>query len=89
MKAKSSAILPHFERLPDLVQRHLLVAMDLSDEELAQYARLRDRTRMRIWDSRSGWARGGCGLGPVQQPGLRPATDDSDALKAAAAILRV
>jgi len=88
MKAKCSAILPHFERLPDLVQRHLLVAMDLSDEELAQYARLRDRTRMRDLGLTVGLGHGEAAvLALCNSRGLRPATDDSDALKAAAAIL--
>jgi predicted nucleic acid-binding protein len=88
MKAKSSAILPHFDRLSDLAQQQLLVAIDLSDDELVLYAQLRDRVRMRDLGLTVGLGHGEAAvLAVCSSRSLRPATDDSDAVKAAAAIL--
>lgn len=88
LRARSERALPQFERLPSLVKSGNLRIIDLVDQEMKLYAQLRDSVDVR----RLGLV---VGLGPGEAAmlaicisrGWLPATDDSDAIRAAARLL--
>ena len=88
LKARANSALPHFERLPDLVGQGKLVAVDLSDVDLALYAELRDATRARGFGLTVGLGHGEAAVLALCKSGeYRPATDDTDAIKVADQLL--
>jgi predicted nucleic acid-binding protein len=88
LKARAHSALPHFERLPDLVGQGKLVAVDLSDVDLALYAELRDATRARGFGLTVGLGHGEAAVLALCKSGeYRPATDDTDAIKVAEKLL--
>ena len=84
LRSRSERALPEFERLPDLVRRGGLQVVDLSDEELAVYARLRDGASMRRYGVLLGLGPGEAAvLAICSERGWLPATDDNDAIRVA------
>jgi hypothetical protein len=85
LRERSARALPHFETLPDLVARRELVVLDLSDDELTTFARLRDPSVVAEFSILAG-----LGVGEAAALALAIgrdydlATDDQDAIKAAA-----
>lgn len=87
LRERSARALPHFETLPDLVARGELVVLDLSDDGLTTFARLRDPTVVAEFSILAG-----LGVGEAAALALAIgrdydlATDDQDAIKAAAGL---
>lgn len=87
-RSRSELALPEFERLPELASSGVLQVVDLTDEELTLYARLRDAAAVKSFGMF-------VGLGPGEAAVLaicatrewRPATDDNDAVRVAEKLL--
>lgn len=87
LRARSTRALPHFESLPGLCERGRLVALEMSSEELATYARLRDREYVRRFSLIEGLGRGEAAtLAIATERILDVATDDQDAINVLAAL---
>src|SRR5262249_47594780 len=87
LRARSERALPHFERLPELVRSGLLIAIEMSSDELATFARLRDRLYVQRFSLIAGLGRGeAAALAIATARGYDLATDDTDAIKVAAAL---
>jgi hypothetical protein len=88
LKARALSVLPHFARLPELAGRGSLVALDLTDADLALYAQLRDASGVREFGLVAGLGHGEAAvLALCKSGGYCPATDDTDAIKVAASLL--
>lgn len=87
LRAKSARALPHFEQLSELCSTGRLVALEMSSEELAIYARLRDRNYVRQFSLIEGLGRGeAAALAIAIERRYEVATDDQDAIKALSAL---
>lgn len=87
LRERSARALPRFETLPELAARGQLVALDLTDEELATFARLRDPTFVAQFSLVAGLGRGeaaAVALALARDYDL--ATDDQDAIKVMAGL---
>lgn len=88
LRARSERALPEFEGLPDLVQQGALRVVDLSDEELAVYARLRDAANVRPYGVLVGLGPGEASILAIcSKRGWLPATDDNDGVRVAEQLL--
>jgi len=85
LRERSARALPHFETLPDLATHGELVVLDLSEDELATFGRLRDPSFVAEFSILAG-----LGVGEAAALALAIgrdcdlATDDQDAIRAAA-----
>jgi predicted nucleic acid-binding protein len=85
LRERSSRALPHFEDLANLATRGELVVLDLSADELSTFAELRDPTFVSRFSLVAGLGRGeAAALAIALGRGYDLATDDQDAIKAAA-----
>lgn|SRR5579884_95290 len=87
LRERSGRALPHFETLPGLVSRGALVVLDLGGDELVTFARLRDASFVSRFSLVAGLGRGeAAALAIALSRGYDLATDDEDAIKAAAGL---
>lgn len=88
LRERSARALPHFETLPELVSRGELMVLDLSGDELGTFARLRDASFVSRFSLVAGLGRGeAAALAIAARRGYDLATDDQDAIKAAAGLM--
>jgi predicted nucleic acid-binding protein len=84
VRARSERARPHFERLPEFVDGGLLVALEMTYEELETFARLRDREYVKQFSLIAGLGRGeAAALAIADARGFDLATDDQDAIRVA------
>lgn len=87
LRERSARALPHFETLPELAARGELVVLDLSGDELTTFARLRDASFVSQFSILAGLGRGeASALAIALGRGYELATDDQDAINAAAGL---
>jgi predicted nucleic acid-binding protein len=87
LRDRSARALPHFETLPDLAGRGELLALDLTDDELATFGRLRDVSFVSQFSLVAGLGRGeAAAVAIALGRDYDLATDDQDAIKVAAAL---
>jgi predicted nucleic acid-binding protein len=87
LRERSARALPHFETLPALAARGQLVVLDLNRDELTTFARLRDASFVSQFSILAGLGRGeAAALAIALGRGFDLATDDQDAIKAAAGL---
>jgi len=84
LRQRSERALPHFETLPSLAASGRLVALDLSDDELRLFGRLRSVDYVRQFARVAGLGRGeAAALALAVNRGYGLATDDQDAIEVA------
>ncbi len=82
LRIRSQRVLPHFQTLDRLASSGHLSVVDLTDEELVTYARLRESAYVRRFEATAGLGRGeAAALAVAEARGSRVATDDDDAFK--------
>lgn len=87
LRARSIRALPHFHTLPSLAADGHVVALELTPEELGQFARLRSSDYVREFSLVAGLGRGeAAALAIALGRGWGLATDDEDAIKVARAL---
>jgi predicted nucleic acid-binding protein len=87
LRARSERALPHFERLPALAREGPLAILEMTADELALYAQLRDRQHVRQYGLIVGLGRGeAAALAIALTREFDVATDDQDAIRVLQAI---
>jgi len=82
LRGRSQRALPHFQTLDALADSGHLRSLDLTDEELVTYARLRESEFVRRFGVTAGLGRGeAAALALAERRGSEIATDDDDAIK--------
>lgn len=87
LQARSARALPHFERLPQLCADGLLDVLEMTADELATYAQLRDREHVTQFGLIAALGRGeAAALAIARSRRFDVATDDQDAIRALVAL---